>query len=253
MIPTLLTTATALLIWPAARTATTRLTALVPHEPRQPWHPNHRWFLALSALPAVALLGPAGAIATALLTFALWHQRRSRKRIRSQLAAAKALAEALRITVAELRNGAPPAIAAAAAAGDAPPEVAAAMNALATAARFGVEPPQLPGAQGQVAKAWILSRRHGLPLADLLDAVRRDVVASTRFLTRADANMAGPRASAAVLAFLPVVGVLLGEAVGAEPLHVLTGTAAGHLLLVLGSALILAGVVWTSQLTKLAR
>ncbi|TNC21108.1 hypothetical protein FG385_29170 [Amycolatopsis alkalitolerans] len=207
--------------------------------------------MAACAVPVVALLGPAGAAAAALLAFAAWRQRLSRKRTRTELAAAKAMAEALRTTVAELRSGAPPAASAEAAAADAPPAVAAVLNALATSARFGADLPPASGRQGQVAKAWSLSRRHGLPLADLLDAVRRDVVAGARFMARADASMAGPRASASVLAVLPGVGLLLGEAIGARPLHVLTGTSAGHLLLVLGAALILAGVVWSSHLTKL--
>lgn len=246
----LLCMAAALLSWPAASTATIRLAALTPREPRQRRRSDARLLLALSLLPVIALLGAAGAISTALLTFAVWRQRESKKRTKSEFATATAMAEALRTMVAELRSGAPPATAADAAAEDAPSEVGAAMRALATSARFGVELPQGTGPQGQVVKAWSLSRRHGLPLADLLDAVRRDVVASARFLTRADASMAGPRASAAVLAALPGVGVLLGEAIGARPLHILTSTSAGHVLLVLGSALILAGVAWTSHLTK---
>ena len=37
--------------------------------------------------------------------------------------------------------------------------------------------------------------------------------------------MAGPQASAAVLAALPVLGVALGSAMGADPLGILFGTA----------------------------
>ncbi|GAB3006189.1 hypothetical protein LWP59_36500 [Amycolatopsis acidiphila] len=247
----LLCAAAALLVWPTAKTAAGRVCALIPGEPRQRPRLNPRWLLPLAALPAIALLGPTGAMSVAVLTFAVWRQRQSRKRMKAELTAATALTEALRTTVAELRSGAPPATAAEAAATDAPPEAAAAMRALATSARFGVELPHGAGPQGQVARAWALSRRHGLPLADLLDAVRRDVVATTRFITGADASMAGPRASAAVLAFLPGIGVLLGEAVGARPLRVLIDTPAGHILFVLGAGLILAGVAWTARLTRL--
>lgn len=250
MIPALLSAAAALLIWPTARTAVTRLVALSPPPRRTRWRPDFRLLVVLCALPVIVLFGLSGALAVALVALAGWRQCQSRRRTKSELATAKAFAEALRTAVAELRAGAPPATAAEVASADAPSEVASAMNALAGSARFGVEPPRSAGAQGQVATAWILSRKHGLPLADLLDAVRRDVVDKTRFLTRADANMAGPRASAAVLAFLPAIGVLLGEAVGARPLHVLTGTGPGQFLLVLGCALILAGVGWTSRLTR---
>jgi tight adherence protein B len=166
------------------------------------------------------------------------------------------MAEALRTMVAELRSGAPPTLAAESAGADAPSDVAAVMRTLAASARFGGEvvltAPDNAAARvdEQVAKAWHLSRRHGLPLAELLDAVRRDVAAGVRFAQRANASMSGPRASAAVLAALPGVGVVLGEAIGARPLHVLTGTSPGQLLLVLGSALILAGVAWSARLTR---
>ncbi|MTD59641.1 type II secretion system F family protein [Amycolatopsis pithecellobii] len=246
----LLATAAALLIWPAGKTATTRLATVSPRARRPPWSPDSRWLLVLFALPVVALLGTASATAAVLLLLAVWIQRRSRKRTKSQLIAAQAMAEALGTTVAELRGGASSAAAAEAAAADAPRDVAVVMNALASSARFGVEPPKLTGPRGQLTTAWNLSRRHGLPLADLLDAVRRDIVGSSRHLARADASMAGPRASAVVLASLPAVGVLLGEAVGAKPLHILSGTAAGHTLLMLGCAFVLAGVAWTSRLTK---
>lgn len=248
MTAALVCTAVALLLWPVA---TSRIAVLIPGQLRQRPRLDPRWLLAVAALPVVALLGPVGAAAVALLTFAVWRQLQSRKRTKTELAAATALAEALRTTVAELRSGAPPATAAEAAAADAPPAAATEMQALATSARFGADLPPVAGAQGQVAQAWTLSRRHGLPLADLLDAVRRDIVANTRFIARADASMAGPRASAAVLAFLPGIGMLLGEAIGARPLHVLFGTSGGHLLLLLGAGLILAGVTWTARLTRL--
>ncbi|HEV2779022.1 MAG TPA: type II secretion system F family protein, partial [Actinophytocola sp.] len=102
---------------------------------------------------------------------------------------------------------------------------------------------------GQLSRAWILVQRHGVPLADVLDAVRGDLEARVRFARQVLARMAGPRASATVLALLPVVGLALGEAMGARPLHVLTGTATGQLLLVVGVTLACAGVAWSARLT----
>ena len=63
------------------------------------------------------------------------------------------------------------------------------------------------------------------------------------------ARMAGPRASTAVLAALPGFGLLLGELSGARPLHVLSGTPPGQVLLVAGAALVCAGLLWTERLT----
>ncbi|WP_425266650.1 type II secretion system F family protein, partial [Amycolatopsis thailandensis] len=85
--------------------------------------------------------------------------------------------------------------------------------------------------------------------AAVLDAARRETEAEVGFRRRLKAKMAGPRASAAVLAVLPLVCLLLGEAMGASPLGVLTGTGAGQLLLVLGSGLIWAGTAWCRALT----
>jgi tight adherence protein B len=62
--------------------------------------------------------------------------------------------------------------------------------------------------------------------------------------------MAGPRAGAAVLAGLPLFGVVLGELGGAGPLAVLSGTPPGQVLLVAGVVLICAGLRWSGRLTR---
>ncbi|GGM64997.1 hypothetical protein GCM10012275_39390 [Longimycelium tulufanense] len=61
--------------------------------------------------------------------------------------------------------------------------------------------------------------------------------------------MAGPRATAAVLAALPLLGLLLGEAIGAGPWHILSETAPGQILLAIGACLACAGLIWTAHLT----
>ncbi|WP_407690032.1 type II secretion system F family protein, partial [Saccharomonospora iraqiensis] len=101
----------------------------------------------------------------------------------------------------------------------------------------------------RLSVAWSLADEHGIPLADLLDVVRRDLDATVRSAGRTEAGMAGPRTSAGVLALLPAVGIALGEATGAAPLAVLTGTGLGAVLLLVGTGLVLAGVLWTSALT----
>jgi tight adherence protein B len=53
-----------------------------------------------------------------------------------------------------------------------------------------------------------------------------------------------------VLAGLPVLGLLLGQAVGADPWHVLTAHAAGQLLLVVGTGLVCAGLAWSARLVN---
>lgn len=254
----------ALVLWPAPVGAAARLAVLSPPSPlpvkgkRDLRHsrPRPGFLLALALSAAVPLLGPAVATSAALVLAAGYCHRRGLTSGKAEIAGAKDMAEAIRLMIAELRRGAPPALAAESAAADTAGQAAATMTMLAGTARLGGDLPAGDlGARGPhyacLAKAWSLSRRHGLPLADLLDAVRRDILASARFAARIDATMSGPRASAAVLAALPALGLLLGEAMGAAPLHVLTGTSAGQSLLVVGAAFILAGVVWTARLTSL--
>ena len=53
----------------------------------------------------------------------------------------------------------------------------------------------------------------------------------------------------AALAGLPLVGLLLGQALGARPWAVLTGTVLGQGLLVVGAVLVAAGLEWSAHLT----
>lgn len=198
-----------------------------------------RWLLPAGL--AAVLAGPGGAIAAGVLTLA-WHQEwRAHRRATGDLTKATHTATALRTMVAELRSGAHPVTAAEAAAAVVP-AIADDLHALATAARLDGElhAPALP----ELAEAWTLARRYGLPMADVLDAARRDAEAGLTFARRMRAKLAGPRASAAVLTALPVLCVLIGQAMGADPLAVLTKSTPGQLLLITGSALLWAGTAW---------
>jgi tight adherence protein B len=128
------------------------------------------------------------------------------------------------------------------------------MRAIAAAARLGGDAEQAirEPLLAEAAHAWALAQRHGLPLADVLDAVVQDLDQRARFARQVQARMAGPRASATVLACLPAVGIGLGQAMGANPLRILAMTAAGQVLLVLGVALVCAGVLWSARLTQQA-
>ena len=60
--------------------------------------------------------------------------------------------------------------------------------------------------------------------------------------------MAGAQASAVLLAGLPVLGLLLGAALGGAPLAVLFGSRPGRLLLDAGLIFDAAGVLWTRRI-----
>ncbi len=61
--------------------------------------------------------------------------------------------------------------------------------------------------------------------------------------------MAGARATATILAALPVLGVLLGQLIGARPLSFLLSGHAGGWLLVVGSMLACVGLLWSDRIT----
>jgi tight adherence protein B len=192
-----------------------------------------------------------------LLATTARHQLRARETSRTSLAAVDGLTEALRALVAGLRAGAHPATAAESAAEDAHPGTALTMRAIAAAARLdsdmttALDTTRTP-ALGRVATAWQLAQRHGLPLADVLDAVRRDLEQRARFTRQVEARMAGPRSSALALTLLPAFGIALGALMGANPLAVLTGTVLGQLLLLTGVILLCTGVTWSTRITTRA-
>ena len=222
-----------------------------------------------AAVPCAAVVGWAiagfgGLLAAVLATglgarcfLAHRHRRASREQV-------TALAAALRVVVAELRAGAHPAAAADGAAADAPPGIAVVLRRMAATVRLGgtvtpvvredgaAERTPLADAWARVARAWTLADQHGLALGDLLDAVRRDLDHRSAFHRDVEGRMAGPRATAGVLAALPVLGIALGEVSGAGAVHVLTHHVLGQLLLVVGVSLLCAGMLWTARITATA-
>ncbi|GLZ40979.1 type II secretion system F family protein [Actinokineospora sp. NBRC 105648] len=252
---TSLAVAAALIIWPPA--VTTKRLLRTRARPRLRWRPQAPPVLVVAGIAGVAgwlTIGAGGAVAGALAGATLCLRHRSRYGLRDALASMANLAEALRSLVAELAAGSHPVDAAERVAADADPTSGRLLRSIASAVRLGGEPEiTSTGTAGrQLVKAWRLATRHGLPLADVLDAVSRDLDQRVRFGRQVQARMAGPRASGAVLAAMPVLGVALGEAMGARPLSTLAGTPAGQVLLAAGVTLICAGVVWTARLTDRA-
>lgn len=228
--------------------------------------------LALTAGIGALLAGPGGALAAAMVTGTATGRWRAGRDRRAAATAATGLSDALGVLVAELRAGAHPgdAVRAAADADSAPDassntspnmstDVARALAAVAGAATLGgdvpaalrsVGPAPLRSWLGRLADAWSLADRYGIPLADLCDAVRSDTEHRVRFAAEVQARLAGPRATASVLAGLPLLGLALGHALGAAPLRVLSATTVGQVLLVVGTALACAGVRWSAHLVS---
>lgn len=258
----------AVLCWPPSPAF--RLRAVRAHRGlRRRRKPSER-VIAAAAVVTVAvagwvLLGPAGAVVGGLAGVVTARRLRARRQRAAEAVEYRVMAEALGGLVAELRAGAHPAAAAESVAADVPEGTGASrgLRAVAAAARLGgdADIALADAAQSssigaellhRVARAWRLAQEHGVPLAPVLDAVRRDVEATARFADHVHAKLAGPRASAAVLACLPLVGIVLGEVMGAAPVRVLSSTPAGQALLMVGSLLVFAGMSWVGRLTRKA-
>jgi tight adherence protein B len=100
----------------------------------------------------------------------------------------------------------------------------------------------------RVALTWPISARTGVPLMALLTQVRADLAAREETDREVRAGVAGAQASAVLLAGLPVLGLLLGAALGGAPLAVLFGSRPGRLLLDAGLIFDAAGVLWTRRI-----
>lgn len=211
----------------------------------------------VAAVPFIAVfagIGPAIAAGIVVAVW-LWRSRRSAAK-RVEAAREAALGRALSVMVAEMSVGAPMVSACRAAAGEVDgdqPEVAATLARIAAHVELGgeLDAGVVGDAQPAVRRlgdAWSISVRHGLPMVSLLEALHRDLAQRREFAARTDAGLAGPRATAMVLAGLPLLGLGLGQLMGAHPIGVLLGTPMGSVLLVVGVALAAAGVLWADAI-----
>ena len=268
----LVAVAVALVAWPAQRpaerrlrmlTATARLAGSAGRVPRRFWRiavPSRGWNIGLAAAAGLlagmwrgAAIGVAAAAATAVCLFSVArvaHRGQARARDRD-------LSAALRLLRAELDVGSsgPVALGAAASLAGAYRPV---FEACAVAVADGDD--VVAAASGVardhevvvIAQAWQQATTLGVPIAGVLARVDDDVQARGAQRRAVAAALAGPRSSGALLAGLPVLGVVLGVAMGARPLHVLFDTGAGRLLLCAGVLLDAAGVAWTTRLISSA-
>lgn len=173
--------------------------------------------------------------------------RALRRRGRDASTGADAVRVAVAQVVALLRAGAPPA--------------AAWSRALAVPVdATGVPDPAalapMVGGAGHarsVVAAAVLSRDTGAPLASVLDAVSGALVAEAEAHGEREASLAGPRATARVLMWLPLLGAALGWVLGADPLATALDGGVGSVAVCLGLLLLAAGWAWTRRLVAAAR
>jgi tight adherence protein B len=168
-----------------------------------------------------------------------------------------ALVEALTALGAELRSGrsldeATRAAVAACADDDSGRALARAVRVPEDGAGRAEDADELGRALGRVAAAARLSARTGCSLTAVVGAVEDDLRARSRQRLELRSATAGAQASAALLAGLPVLGLVMGGGVGADPWRVLTTTGTGQVLLVAGVGLEVAGLAWSARLVRRA-
>ncbi|MEU7840318.1 hypothetical protein AB0B39_05025 [Micromonospora sp. NPDC049114] len=93
-----------------------------------------------------------------------------------------------------------------------------------------------------------LADRTGAPLAELIERIEADARATDRGLAAAAAQAAGARATAWLLAALPVGGIALGYGIGVDPLAVLLHSTVGGVCAVIAVALQIVGLFWAERL-----
>ncbi len=215
--------------------------------------------LAAGAVTAALVLLPLTTVlclGVVVMTTSLRYRRR--RRVRRATREGHTLETALDVLVGELRAGSHPVRAFGVAAEETTGAVADSLRSVAARARLGADVAAglaaaarfsaLPAHWDGLALCWRLASDHGLGIATLMRAAQRDIAARQRFSAQVSSSMAGARATASILAGLPVLGVLLGQLIGARPLGFLLGGYAGGWLLLVGSTLACGGLLWADRI-----
>lgn len=212
-----------------------------------------------AALAGVAVLPLTTMLAGAILVATAGLRQRRRQRRRRGIAEGRALETAFDVLVGDLRAGAHPARAFSVAAAETHGPVAASFRAVAARARLGADvsaglraaaaASALPGYWERLAVCWQLAGEHGLAMSTLMRAAQRDIAERQRFSAYLMSAMAGARATAAILAALPLLGIVLGQLIGARPAGFLLGGHTGGWLLVVGVTLACGGLLWSDRIT----
>lgn len=250
--------AVAAVILPAPAAAGRFAALWPPGRPRSGRRPVAAAPVLAGGIAGLLIAGPGGAVAGALVVHTV-RRRRLRHRTAVHAAALSGqLADAVSRITEELRAGSHPAAALGAVRADGPLAQRVLAPAAATARlgdgvpaalrRHTDEAPTAAADMERIAAAWSLAERHGIPLVELLGRAHEEIRWRVRFGATVRAQLAGPRATATVLTALPLLGLGLGQLVGADPVGVLRGGVTGQLLLVVGVGLVAAGAAWSERI-----
>ena len=110
----------------------------------------------------------------------------------------------------------------------------------------------MPEVLRALGACWTVCAGSGAGLASAVERLEEGLRADAAQRRAVDAELAGPRATAGLLAVLPAGGLLLAAGLGADPLRVLLTTPVGLLCLTVGLALDGLGLWWTGRLVASA-
>jgi len=161
------------------------------------------------------------------------------------------------LLTAELRVGRPPGVALRSAGEQWPP-----LGPVADAFHLGADVPaalrslaaERPGAADLrlVAGAWEVAHHSGHGLATALARTSRGIRARRRTRRLVDSELASARATARLVALLPLAVLLMGSGAGSDPWGFLLTTPIGLACLAAGLALIALGLWWIERLADAA-
>jgi tight adherence protein B len=211
-----------------------------------------------TAVLVAATVSPGLALAAAVLWSTGVRRHRRRRAARARRLEGRIVAAALEVLVGELRAGANPVDAFAVASAESSGQVAGILLTVASRARLGADvatglreaakSSAAPTSWERVASYWHLAADHGLAMATLMSAAQHDITSRQRFGDGVHAGLAGARATAGILAALPVIGLLLGGLIGAHPISFLLGGPVGGVLLAAGAGLMCGGLIWSDSI-----
>ncbi len=209
----------------------------------------------VGALAGVVIAGGVPlAVAAAAVCGAGWRVSRDVVRRRAAASRHAQLLTSLRVLIGELEVGARPSAALTAAAQAAPAHETVFGTAATAAADTGEAGTVLtadPDTRA-IGLAWRLGEDTGVELAAVLSRVALDLAAQDEQRRSVAIALAGPRASAALLTGLPLLGIALGAAMGARPWAFLFGSGAGRIVCCVGVLLDVAGVLWMRRILRRA-
>ena len=260
---TALLAASAVLVWRALPAEPGRRLAALSPRPPAGFRLRPALWVGTACVAALVLNGPLLALLCAAAGVGMLRQRRSQLLRRAAQHEGRRAVEACAALSAELTAGRSPAEALTVGAAMSSGPFAAGLAVAAAAERLGGDVPgafreaaatsAVPALLRGLAACWEVCAVTGAGLARAVEQVALAARADNDRLGEIEAELAGPRATAVLLAGLPVGGMLMAFGLGADPLHLLLQTPLGAVCTVLGLSLELLGLAWTARIVQRAR